>query len=73
MAREDALRVEGRIVQALRPALFRVVLGNDHSLLGYVGSRGRGNDLGYGIGDRVLVEVSPFDLSKGTILEKLSQ
>ena len=71
MAREDAVRVEGRIVQTLRPMLFRVVLSNDHSLLGYLGSRGREKDMGYGLGDRVLVEVSPFDLSKGTILEKL--
>lgn len=73
MAREDAVRVEGRIVQALQSVLFRVVLSNDHSLLGYVGSGGRQNRLDYGVGDRVLIEVSPFDLSKGTILEKLSK
>ena len=71
MAREDALRVEGRIVQALRPTLFRVVLGNEHTLLGYLGSRGRDRSVSYEPGDRVLVEVSPFDLSKGTVLEKL--
>lgn len=71
MAREDALRVEGRIVEALRPLLYRVLLSNEHSLLGYLGSRGRDNDVSYGAGDRVMVEVSPFDLSKGTILEKL--
>lgn len=71
MAREDAVRVEGRIVKALRPDLFRVVLGNEHSLLGYLGSRGREQDVSYEPGDRVMVEVSPFDLSKGTVLEKL--
>lgn len=71
MAREDTVRVEGRIVKMLRPVLFRVVLGNEHSLLGYIGPRGRTQSVGYELGDRVLVEVSPFDLSKGTILEKL--
>ena len=71
MAREDAVRVEGRIVQTLRPTLFRVVLGNEHSLLGYLGSRGRERAVSYEPGNRVMVEVSPFDLSKGTILEKL--
>ena len=72
MAREDAVRTQGRIVTALRPTLFRVMLGNGHCLLGYLSSRRQYDGVDYQLGDQVIVEVSPFDLSKGTILEKLN-
>jgi len=68
MARTDAIEVEGVVVRALRPALYQIELSNGHRLLGHFKGRNRKNPVQYAPGDRIMLEMSPFDLSKGRII-----
>lgn len=67
MARKDAIQVEGRIVETLPKLLFRVELANGHRLLAHVPAKHRSAALSLAPGDKVTVEVSPYDLSKGSL------
>lgn len=67
MAREDAIRVEGKIVEVLPNTLFRVELPNGHRLLAHVSGKRRLNFERMSLGDMVTVQMSPYDLSKGCI------
>jgi translation initiation factor IF-1 len=59
--------VEGVIVRVLQRGVFRVQLANGHGLLGYVPRRDRERSAHAAPGDRVVLDVSPFDLSKGRV------
>jgi translation initiation factor IF-1 len=63
----DAIAVEGRIVEALPNAMFKVELENGHEVLGHLGGRMRKNYIRVLPGDRVVVELSPYDLTRGRI------
>jgi translation initiation factor IF-1 len=65
--REDAIKVEGKIVEVLKETLFCVELPNGHRLLARVPVRARYAVAGRSAGDKVIVEISPYDLSKGCI------
>lgn len=67
MANEDSIRVEGTVVEVLKPRLFRVELPNGHRLLAHVSSKLKLRFERIVTGDRVTVEVSPYDLSRGRI------
>ena len=67
MARKDAIQAEGRIVEVLAATLFRVELANGHRLLAYPSGKRRMAFERLGLGDRVKVEMSPYDLSRGSI------
>ncbi len=68
MARKkDAIEVEGRVVEALPNAMFRVELDNGHEVLAHVSGKIRLNFIRILPGDRVLIELSPYDLSRGRI------
>ena len=69
MARTDAIEVEGAVVEVLRPALCWVQLANGHRVLAH-GRGGNRKAAEFAAGDRVILEMSPFDLSKGRIIEK---
>jgi translation initiation factor IF-1 len=64
---EDAFRVDGVIVEVLQPALYRVELKNGHRLIGHVSRRDRERLPSLATGDRVELELSPFDLSRGRV------
>ena len=69
MPGENAIRVEGTVVEILKEsALFRVSLGNGHRLLGHISGRQRQAAMELAVGDRVELEMSPFDFSKGRIV-----
>jgi translation initiation factor IF-1 len=68
MARADAIKAEGQVVEVLPNMRFRVVLSNGHRVLAYVPGRARLNFMRLVIGDKVKLELSPYDLSKGTIM-----
>ena len=68
MPREDAIKVEGTVVEVLPKTLFRVELANRHRLLAHVSGRMRMNFIRLALGDKVTVEMSPYDLSKGCIV-----
>lgn len=67
MAKKDSLEVEGLVTEALPNAMFRIVLPNQHEVLGHVSGKIRKNFIRVLPGDRVLVELSPYDLSRGRI------
>ena len=67
MPGEEAIALEGTVVEILPNALFRVELPNGHRLLAHTSGRMRMNFVRLNVGDRVTVKCSPYDLSKGCI------
>ncbi len=65
---EDKITVEGTIVEALPGTQFRVKLDNEHVVLAYLSGRMRKYYIRILLGDRVRVEMSPYDLSRGRIV-----
>lgn len=70
MSREDAIRVEGTVSEVLPKALFRVALPIGHGVLAHVPGRMRAEADRMVPGDRVVVEMSPYDLSRGWITSR---
>ena len=71
MAKEELIEVEGTILEALPNAMFRVVLENDHKVLAHVSGKIRMNFIRILPGDKVKLELSPYDLSRGRITFRL--
>ncbi len=67
MAKDDVIEVEGTILETLPNAMFKVELENGHEILAHVSGKIRMNYIRILPGDRVTVEMSPYDLSKGRI------
>ena len=68
MAKEDAIQVEGEVVEALANTQFRVELENKHIVMAHVAGKMRKHFIRIVPGDRVVVEVSPYDLNRGRIV-----
>ena len=68
MAKEGAIEVEGRIVEPLPNAMFRVELDNGHKVLAHVSGKMRQHYIRILPEDRVVVELSPYDLTRGRIV-----
>lgn len=69
MAKEEAIKVEGEVVDVLPNATFKVKVG-DNLLLGYVSGKMRQNDIKILLGDTVEMDLSPYDLTKGRITRR---
>jgi translation initiation factor IF-1 len=67
LAKEDVIEVEGTVVEALPNTQFRVELENGHNVLAHISGRMRMNYIRILPGDRVKVELSPYDLNRGRI------
>ena len=67
MTKEDAIEVEGTVVEPLPNAMFRVELESGHRVLAHVSGKMRMNFIRILPGDRVRVELSPYDLTRGRI------
>ncbi len=67
MAKKEAIEVEGKVTESLRNATFRVELANGHKVLAYVSGKLRVSYIRILPGDRVLVELSAYDLGRGRI------
>ena len=68
MAKEEALQIEGKVLEALPNAMFRVKLENEQEILAHISGKMRMHYIRILPGDRVTVELSPYDLSKGRII-----
>ena len=68
MAKEEALEVQGEVTELLPNAMFRVKLENEHEILAHTSGRMRKNRIRVLAGDRVTVEMTPYDLTKGRIV-----
>ncbi len=67
MAKEEAFKLDGVILDALPNAMFRVELENGHKVIAHISGRMRKNYIRLTTGDEVEVELSPYDLEKGRI------
>jgi len=67
MAKEDLLEMNGSVTELLPNAMFRVRLDNDHEILAHTSGKMRKNRIRVLVGDRVTVEMTPYDLTKGRI------
>lgn len=68
MARKDLIQTEGTILETLPNAMFRIALDNGHKVLAHVSGKMRMSYIKILPGDRVLLELSPYDLSRGRIV-----
>jgi len=67
MGKEDCIEIEGMVLEALPNAMFRVKLDNEHVVLGHISGKMRRHYIRILAGDRVMVELSPYDLTRGRI------
>lgn len=67
MSKEDLIEMQGKVEEVLPDSRFRVTLENGHKLIAYSGGRMRKHRIRVLAGDRVSVEMSPYDLNKGRI------
>jgi translation initiation factor IF-1 len=68
ISKEEKLEMEGEIIEALRNRMFRIRLDNGHETLGYTAGKMRRYRIRMLLGDRVKIELSPYDLSRGRIV-----
>ncbi len=68
MAGTDPFKVEGVVMEVLSSKTYHVELANGHRLLGYVTGRPQGKAACFAVGDRVRLQLSPYDLSVGRII-----
>jgi len=68
LSKEEAIELEATVVESLPNAVFRVELENKHQVLAHISGKMRKNFIRILPGDRVLVEVTPYDLSRGRII-----
>ena len=68
MSKSDVIEVEGKVVEKLPNATFKVELENGHQVLGHISGKLRMNFSKILPGDRVTIELSPYDLTKGRII-----
>ncbi len=67
MSKQDVIEVEGTILEALPNAMFQVKLANDHVILAHISGKIRMNFIKILPGDKVTVELTPYDLNRGRI------
>ncbi|AQW21619.1 translation initiation factor IF-1 [Lentilactobacillus curieae] len=67
MAKDNVIEIEGKVIETLPNAMFRVELENGHEILAHVSGKIRMHYIRILPGDKVTVEMSPYDLSKGRI------
>lgn len=68
MSKEDAIQMEGRVVDTLPNTTFRVQLNNGHTVIAHISGKMRKNYIRILTGDAVTVELTPYDLTKGRIV-----
>ena len=67
MSKHDVIEVEGKVVEALPNAMFKVELENGHRILAHISGKLRMNFIRILPGDKVTIELSPYDLTRGRI------
>jgi translation initiation factor IF-1 len=68
MAKEDAIQMEGKVIETLPNTTFRVELDNGHVVMAHISGKMRKHYIRILTGDKVTVELTPYDLSKGRII-----
>ena len=65
---KDAIEVEGKVIEVIPKGGFRVELKNGHTIEAHVSDKMRLNNIRISLGDKVMIELSPYDLNKGRIV-----
>ncbi len=73
MVKEEPIEVEGTVKEALPNAMFKVELDNGHEVLGYISGKMRKHYIRILPGDRVKIQLSPYDLTRGRIVYRESK
>ena len=73
MSKQDVIEVEGKVLEALPNAMFQVELENGHVVLAHVSGKIRMNFIRILQGDKVTVELTPYDLTRGRITYRFKQ
>ncbi len=68
MAKEEAIQTEGRVEEVLPNAMFRVRIADNHVITAIISGRMRQNRIQILLGDRVRIEMSPYDMTKGRVV-----
>ena len=68
MAKEDVIKMAGKIEEVLPNAMFRVVLENEHKIIATLGGKLRQHNIRILLGDKVDVEMSPYDMNRGRVV-----
>ena len=71
MARTDSIKVEGAVIEVLPNKTYRVELANGHRVLAFVAGRARLSFPRLSLGEKVMLEMSPYDLSEGRIIVEM--
>ena len=67
MAKEELIEMQGKVTEVLPDSRFRVTLDNGHELIAYTSGKMRKNHIRILVGDKVSLEMSPYDLTKGRV------
>jgi translation initiation factor IF-1 len=70
MGKEELIEFEGTVLELLPNATFRIKLDNEHIIIGHTSGRMRKNRIRILVGDKVTVEMTPYDLSKGRVIHR---
>ena len=68
MSKSDMIEVEGTVVEVLPNTTFKVTLQNDHIIIAHISGKLRMNNIRILTGDKITIEMSPYDLTKGRII-----
>ncbi len=71
MAKKERIEVEGKVITVLPNTMFRVALANGHQVLAHISGKMRKHYIKILPGDRVLIELSPYDLNRGRVTYRL--
>jgi translation initiation factor IF-1 len=71
VAKEEGMRLEGKVIETLPNAMWRVQIETGNVILAYLGGKLRKHTINIGLSDRVVVEMSPYDLTRGRIVYRL--
>jgi translation initiation factor IF-1 len=70
VAKEETIQLSGEVVDVLPNTMFRVRLETGQTVIGYISGRMRQNGIKILLGDRVLIDFSPYDLSRGRVVRR---
>lgn len=70
MAKESGIKIEGQVIDVQRNAVFTVKLVTGHTVIGHVSGKMRQHEIRILLGDKVEMEMSPYDMSKGRIVRR---
>lgn len=71
MSKQIPITVDGEVIEALGNSIFRVKLDNEHNIIAHISGKIRMNSINILTGDKVSVEMSPYDMSKGRIVKRM--